>query len=1037
MKTADFSIKHPAIIIILLITALLFGVISLLSLKQDMLSEMSLPTVAIITVYPGVGPEDIEREVTNVLEDEISTLSGIENISSNSQDSSSVVQVEFDWGTDVDTRISELREKINNVLDDLPDGIEGPPVILKLSVDLLPILSVQVEGEMSRDRLTDFIEDRVIPAVSQVEGVSTVKLQGGRERIVDIEIQSHLLEAKNISILDVYQALGRYNMSFPAGSVLFRNRELKMRTVGEYRSLKEIEDTVVGFADSTTISLKDIARIRFADEEPEVHAISGSDQVIVLDVMKQQGADTNLIVEEVKRNLENIEEEHAGLLRFNIIADQSIDIKLAINSVRSAAVLGGLLAVVILFVFLHNVRSTFIISFSIPVSVLLAFIALKLNGQSLNLMTLGGLTVGIGMIVDSSIVVLENIHRHYAAGMGRKEAASLGTAEVGGAIVASTSTTLSVFLPLLFVQGFAGTILRDTAYTIVYALTAALIVSIIVVPFLSAHIMAEHFERKKRGLFPGISRGIEKIVEKLTAAYKRALISALHSRVFVLLTAVSVLALSFLAFDFLGFEFVPETDMNEIQMDIETPAGFSLDMTLERTREIEALVDRLVPEIETSLYYVGQGDPYGFSKSINIAFGRLRLISSKERERSVFQIIELLRREIPAKVPDISINIVNGGLGAMAAMATGGQGFMIEVYGSTMDDLVRAASQVEQYMMSDPNVAKTEINVSFNRQEIVSDLNLDYMGQLGVTPYQAAISSRIVFNGINTGVFRTEGESYDMFLNSEFAGNKVDEDVLNRIAIRSVSGNLISLSSVANFRVEPSISNINHEDKMKSIIVTGYLHDPDVRDTLDRISQKIEENPLPIGVDWNVGGSTAEMAASFESLLFSMLIAVFLVYAVMVIQFERFVQPLIVMAAVPFTFIGVVAGLSIFGSTLSIVSFLGIIALAGIVVNNAIVMIDYTNLIRKRDGLDLFEAVVEGAASRLKPILMTTLTTVLGIIPMALGIGEGAEIYSPLGQSIAGGLLTSTLITLFLVPVLYYLVEIRRHRSTAPRPAKN
>jgi HAE1 family hydrophobic/amphiphilic exporter-1 len=266
-------------------------------------------------------------------------------------------------------------------------------------------------------------------------------------------------------------------------------------------------------------------------------------------------------------------------------------------------------------------------------------------------------------------------------------------------------------------------------------------------------------------------------------------------------------------------------------------------------------------------------------------------------------------------------------------------------------------------------------------------------------------------------------------LNSEFAGSTVDEDVLNRISIRSVSGNLISLSSVANFRVEPSISNINHEDKMKSIIVSGYLHDPDVRDTLSRISHKIEENPLPIGVDWEVGGSTAKMAASFQSLLFSMLIAVFLVYAVMVIQFERFIQPLIVMAAVPFTFIGVVAGLSIFGSTLSIVSFLGIIALAGIVVNNAIVMIDYTNLIRDRDGLDLFEAVVEGAASRLKPILMTTLTTVLGIIPMALGIGEGAEIYSPLGQSIAGGLLTSTLITLFLIPVLYYLVEIRRKRA--------
>ncbi|MFP4564235.1 MAG: efflux RND transporter permease subunit [Spirochaetia bacterium] len=1027
LRIADFAIKHPAIISIILIAVVLFGFIALRSLKQDIFSEVSMPSVVIFTVYPGVGPKDIEREVTNILEDELTTLSGINSISSTSRDSSSIISLQFDWNTDIDVKLPEIREKINNVMADLPEGIEGPPTMLKINVDILPILSLAVESETDRERLSRFVEDQVIPSIARVPGIASINLQGKVSMIADVRLDLNKVEAREISILDIYQALQYNNVSFPAGSVVYRDRELKMRTLGEFSSLSEMENLVVGFRDGSYIRLGDIADIDITERDADVYPVSEGEDAIVIDVMKQQGEDTNRIIADINEVLDQITRDNRGNITFTAIADQSIDIKRAINSVRSSAVLGGILAVVILFLFLRNLRTTLIITVSIPLCVVFAFIALSLRGQSLNIMTLGGLTVSIGMIVDSSIVVLENIHKNFRKNGDAKEAASLGTAEVGGAIIASTSTSLSVFVPMLFVTGFAGSILRDVSWTIVYALGASVFVAIIVVPYLSARLI-----RTEQISVPGfrrVSGGIEKGLYRLEMFYKRILRKAVMNRVFIIVMAVVILIISVLAFDFVGFEFIPEIDMNEVQLRAETPPGFTLEETKAKVLEIESLVRRLVPEMEEALFYVGQSDSFGFGKSINQAFARIRLVPNRERERDVFAVIDMLQREIPSRIPDVDVTVVNGGLGAFAAMATGGEGFKIEVFGNDLDEVSAAARTVLGIMEQDPNIGKTEMNLSFAREEIVSDLSLDYMGNLGVTPYEAAVTSRIIFNGMETGKYRGDGRSHDILLRSTVAGGKIDRDVLNTISVRSQSGTFVSFANFTDLRVEPSVTEIHHENKMKSVVVTGYLRDPDVRGTSSRVTGKIEEMSLPVGVDWQIVGGTAEMVDSFRALLVSLLVAVFLVYMVMVIQFERFTQPLIVMASIPFTLIGVVAGLLIFGSTLSILSFLGIIALMGIVVNNAIVLIDYINLLRDRDGMDLVKAILEGGSARLKPILMTTLTTILGVLPMAFGLGEGSEIYSPLGQTIAGGLFTSTLITLFLIPVLYYILESRKLKS--------
>lgn len=1036
MKLADFAIKHPAIISIILIALVLFGIISLRDLTQDMLSEIDLPSVLILTIYPGAGPEDIEREITNVLENELTTLEGVKTISSTSGSGNSTISLDFDWGTDIDVKLPEIREKINNVSDELPDGIEGVPTMLKITPDILPILTVSVQSRMDRKALSDFAEDFVIPSLSRIAGVASVNLQGGVELHAEIVLNLSHLNAKGVSILEVLRQLEYGNVSFPAGTVRFRGKELTVRTAGEFGSLEEIGNVVVGFKDNTYIRLKDVADISILPKDPEGYTVSEGEEIIVIDIMKQQGEDTNAIISDAYEILDTIEREHHGTVEFVPIADQSIDIKRAIDSVKSAAILGGILAVMILFLFLRNVRTTLIIAISIPLSVIIAFSAMRLKGQSLNIMTLGGLTVGIGMIVDSSIVVLENIYKNFLSTGDRVRAASVGTAEVGGAIIASTTTSLCVFLPLLFVESYAGMILQDVSWTIIYALAAAMLVAIFVVPFLASRLLKKPRPGRIKG-FVFLTGGIEKGFTKLERGYRSALKWAVGNRFFILIFALAVLAISVLAFDFIGFEFVPQIDMNEIEINIETPEGYTLEDTKEKVNRVENIIRGLVPELETMLFYVGQSNSFGLIHSSNHAFGRIRLISSKERERDVFTIIDIVQNEIDRQIPDVNALVVNGGLGALSTAITGGEGFKIEVYGNNMDDVIESAKTVQEIMKQDPNTVRTEINTSFNKQEIVSDLALDYMGNLGLTPYEAAVSSRIIFNGTTAGIYRSGGGSYDIFLKSDLAGKKISEDVLNTLTLKSQNGKLISFANFADMNVEPSVSSIHHENKMKSIVVTAYLRSADVRATSARVTGMIDELSLPLGVNYQIAGSAAEMIESFKTLLFAMVIAVFLVYTVMVIQFERFTQPLIVMASIPFTVIGVTAGLLMFGSTLSIVSFLGVIALSGIVVNNAIVLIDYINLIRKRDKKNLLDAILDGGSSRLKPILMTTLTTILGVLPMAFGLGEGASMYAPLGQAIAGGLVTSTLITLFLVPVLYYILESALLRRRAKRKLDN
>jgi HAE1 family hydrophobic/amphiphilic exporter-1 len=580
---------------------------------------------------------------------------------------------------------------------------------------------------------------------------------------------------------------------------------------------------------------------------------------------------------------------------------------------------------------------------------------------------------------------------------------------------------------MVFLTGVIGIVMKGLSLTIVLALGSSALVSVIIVPYLSAIFLKK--EHRSIKFIDTFHNTIEKGIQAMIRGYRKILAKTIKKPFIIISIAVIILGLTIFLVSLLGVSFLPPTDTGELEIHITTPESFSLEQTREKTDEIDILVRSLVPEIDSAIYYVGAGSTMASTTTKNAAVGRVRLIGTGERDRSVQEIIALLQEQLGLSVTNAEIFVVNGGFDALVGMATGGQGFKLRIFGSSLDEVMQVANKAEKFLISDPAVLKTDASMKYGREEIVSNLMLDYMGSLGITPYEAAITSRIFFGGMDAGKFRSSGENYDIILSSDVAGEKVDEDTINLINLKTPSNKIVSLSSFTELETRPTVSVINKQDQNISLTLTAYLNTTDQLSITQRITEHMDSSELPYGVSWSVGGTSSLISDSFISLFMVLGIAVFLVYMVMVIQFERFIQPVIIMISVQFCMIGVILGLMIFGSIISIIPMLGIISLAGIVVNNAIVMIDYINLLLKRGSLNIEEAVLDGCASRLKPILMTTLTTFFGVLPMAFASGNGSEIYAPLGQAIAGGLITSTCLTLFLVPAIYTLVEKRHNKK--------
>ena len=1028
MKIADFAIKHPKVIIMLLIILLVFGVMAAFDLRRNLIADMSMPTIVVVTTWPGVGPADIEEEITNPLEEALGTLAGLRQMTSVSRTSVSVIELQLSYSEKTEDRLYEVREKINSAMNRLPEGLPAPPSLMQYSTAQLPIMTIIVRGSghSSRSELSALCRDDIIPALSRVPGVGSIRMNGDSREIVEISADLDRLQALKISLLDIAKTIPATNFSLPGGDGIYHGYNLNIRTDGRYASIGDFEEQVLAFKDGQYIRLKNVANVAITEGRRSNYVVSGGEDSLALSVIKQQAGDSISISREIRSILGAMEKDYA--LSFAYIKDDAVNISMSLNSVLRSALMGAFLAVLILFIFLHNTSTTLIISISIPLSILFTFLGLWVKGSSLDLVTLGGITGAIGMIIDASIVVMEMVQRHFDKGnLSAAEAASVGVDEVGGAVVASMTTSLASFFPVLFLTGLAGIILKDVAWTIIFAIFFSMVVAIVVVPFL-CRLFLKH--ESGRGITAKFSAQVEKFTESMNQGYKRILLAAIKNRVSFLVGTLVIFVLSIFSLRLLGFEFLAQTDMAEIVAVIETPGGYTLEMTRDKVLLVEQTIKALIPdEIETSYFIVGQGGAFAMGSEPNLAYGTIKLRRPKDRKRHVVAIVNELQDTIRRVIPDVQADFRNGGLSNLLSMATGGEGLVVNVYGASLDTVVAAAEQVRQYMLLDPNVANTDLNIRFNQREMSARILHQYLGLLGLSSYEAALTNRIIFNGISLGTYYSGDKNYPIELKTNLGGGNIPQDVLYSMGIKTSQGTQVSYANFAELTIEETLSQINHRNKSRSITVQASLKDPNVRESARRLETLLKTRGIAPGASWEIGGTTAEMLSSFRSLIIVLGAAIFLVYAVMVIQFERFTQPLIIMSSIPFTIIGITGGLLLFRSSINIVSIMGIITLSGLVVNDGIILIDYINLLRNNYHMPLEEAVITGAVSRLQPILITTITTLFGVIPLSLATGEGSEIYAPLGQSIFGGLFSSTFLDLFFIPVIYLLLEKRQENK--------
>ncbi|NLJ11367.1 MAG: efflux RND transporter permease subunit, partial [Treponema sp.] len=962
MILSDFSVKHPAIIVILLAGLLVFALLALGALNTEMIPPVTMPKAIIITRLPGAGAREMERDVTRIIENQMATLPGLSELSSSSYASYSSVTLSFNASVNVREKLPQIRELLNGILDDLPENIDGAPVIYIMEAGaFLPIFSVRIDSSMDLEQLTTYLEDRLEPSLARIEGVSKINIVGGLHKEARITLRLNDLASRKLSALQIYQALQYNNRNIPAGNAQFQDRELSFTAAGALESLGDLENLTVGYADRSPIYLKDVATIELVQERQDFRIRSTGKNYIMVDILKRDEGNTIKIVQDAKKVLDEIERETNGTVQYKVISDQSETTQRSLETVISAALSGLILTILVILLVLHNFRATLIISLSIPLSILFAILGLYSTGRSLNLLSLSGMTVAIGMIVDNSIVVLETTYRKFKQSGDRKEAARRGADELGAAVLASTITSICVFAPLLFLKGIIGIIMNDLSMAIVFALAASALVAVVVVPWLSSLILADEDTLRRPALLTSIEHAIDRALLRLETFYRKLLAWVLNHKLYTLVLSLSLLAGSVFFITALKISFLPTTDTGEIEVYIQTPLGYSLDRTSAKVDELDARVRALVPELEAAVYYVGSSSAITVSGSPNVAYGRLRLVPSEKRKRTVQDLIPLLQKTLSETIPDVDVTVLNGGFDALLALGTGGQGFQMEIYGPDLEGVTKTASMVQTILDRDPDVFKTELSVRSDAEQLYMDLSQLYMGSLGVTPYEAGITSRILFSGMKSGKLRLGSRDYSLRLTSDAADKPINQDLLNQITVKTQDGRLISFSAFSNLDARQSLSRIDRKNRTFSVEVRGYLKSEDQSGVSRRTLSALESMQLPLTVKYRTAGTSALIGESLSSLSLMLIISIFLIYSVMVIQFERFMQPLIIMASIPFCIIGVVFGLLLFNSGISMIAMLAIIALGGTVVNNAIVMVDYTNQLRAGGAADLRAAVIDGA----------------------------------------------------------------------------
>ena len=1019
MSLANTSVRRPITTVMLFLIVILLGGIAFTRLPVDLMPELVYPTLTVRTDYPNVGPQEIEALITRPIEEAVAAIAGVETITSTSSEGESAVRVSFTWGTDLDEAADEIRTRVDRIRGALPEGSE-PPTVFKFDLASFPILFLSVSSpDLGPVELREFTEERIERRLERVPGVASVDLRGGLRRQIQVNLDRDRMLALGLSADQVTRLLRQENLNRPAGKVEEGNLDIYLRTVGEYQAADQIGATVVAVREGKPIYLRDVAEVVEGVEEVTTLTRIDGEPGIRLSINKQSGANTVQVAEGVLAEVEQINADHPEV-QVGTIIDTSEYIQQSISNVRSSALLGGLLAVVVLLFFLRSGRSTFVIATAIPISVVATFALIYFAGFSLNIMTFGGLALGVGMLVDNAVVVLENIFRKREGGADAETSAVVGTDEVAMAITASTLTTMAVFLPIVFMEGVSGVMYKQLAAVVAFALFGSLAVALTLIPVLSSQVLkaGKAHPDPSTSRLGWLYRPSQRFLEMLEGRYRSGLGWALDHRKTIILGSLGLFVLSLGLVPLIGSELMPKADEGEVRIDAEMAVGTRLELMDQAFREIERVVAAEVPEAESVLSNIGGG---GWRASgAHTGDMRIALVDQSERERSSAEIAEDLRGKL-AHIPGIQIRAREGSGLFLLRIAFGGgdESLQVEIRGHDMAQSYQLASRVQEVLTQVPGISDVRIGRDPGRPERVIRIDRERIARLGLSMNQVAEIVETNLAGSRATVLRRAGREYDIFVRLAEGDREMLEDI-EQISLVSAAGETVRLSAVIDVAFAEGPVVIDRKDQERVINVAANVVGRDLgsvaADARDAINREIE---VPDDFAVILAGEYEEQQEAQRALAIALILAVVLVYMVMAAQFENLLDPFVVMFSIPMAAVGVFVTLWATGTTFNIQSYIGMVMLAGIVVNNAIVLVDYTNLLRRRDGLELGEAVLESGRRRLRPILMTTATTLLGLVPLAIGLGEGSEVQAPMARVVVGGLFASTLVTLFLVPTVY------------------
>lgn len=1036
MWLTRLALKYPISTLMASIAIFVLGLVSLFQLPIDMLPDIQIPSVTTVTYFSGAGPLDMEQSVTVPLERAVSSVNDVDYIQSSTREGVSQVRIYFSWGANTNVGLIDIIQKINRAMNSLPTGV-SQPIALKFDITNIPVLTVALSSEMDERQLYDIAYNIIEPQLEHLPGVASASVIGGKIREIHVTVDRNRIEGSKITLNDVVQAVASSNLIMPSGDLKTGVFDFSLKTESLFNVVEPIGDIVVKNVNGVAIRVRDVARVEDSFmEQTEIIRTNGAHGVI-LRIQKTPGSNTIDVVDNVTKALKNLRDVPSNLTSSSAL-DQSVYIKDSISGLMREGAMGALLAVLVIIIFIRNVRSTIIIFIAIPLSILVTFIFFRFSGISLNTMTLGGLALGIGRLVDDSIVELENISRHYT--ISRKEnvskiKATLDAAvEVAAPIFISTLTTVIVFLPVVFLTGIAKLLFIPLVLTITVALFASFFVSRTVTPLLCYKILygerdvdenssklVDRVHIKTRNFFNGIDNVYEKILE-----------TALRHKRKVIFTVVIISALSFGLFKFIGSEFFPDADENQFRLTIKLPVGTRIEETEKFVQKIEKIVKENVPEAQTVVSDIGvpnskSGSSFGSNSGSHAANIQVSLTPSSERSRDVFQIVKQLRPKVLSQ-PGADIFITSGGL--MKSLMNFGSAAPIDVaiLGYDFNVSNDLAKKISDIVKSVQGATDVQISRDNNLPEVRIKIDRLKAGTLGISLQTIATTIATAMNGTVASLYSDPitGNQYNMLVRlSENYRNDIDD--IKKLTVSTPSGMLVPLENVVDLSMSTSPVQIDRKFQQRLVDVTANVEGRDLGSVADEINQKLASIEKPAGFEITQSGNVEQQSKTFSSLLLTLILAIILVYMIMASQFQSLVDPFVIMFTVPLGIVGVVWMLFLTNTTLSVTSFEGIIVMIGIVVSNGILLVDYMNRLRKT-GVDLHEAVKRGGRTRLRPILMTTLATVLGLLPMAIGIG-GESSQAPLAIAVIGGLSVSTVLTLLFVPILYTVFEERFKRK--------